>query len=416
MNRNEKNIVMKNNIIIKAKYNISTLENRIFLMLLYKLQKNNDDVIKCEISHEEFKTIIRKKQTSSIDSISNLLVNLRKQSIYFRDEEGWGEYGFINGFKYIKSRKTFKIEASKEIHTYIKNYLEIGYTPINLSIFFGLINPNSQRFYDLLRLWSGTKSIINYKVDELKEFLMIEDKYDRYNDFKRRIILPSIKELNETGYFEIDIKEHKVGRKVDSIDFIVKDLDKRKYFTNEIEVIKNIEEVSEVEECAVSKEIEQEFYIPNKKLFTPKTLEKFKEDFEEYNFSESQLKKFLQESITATLDKDDEDKIKVKSYNYFKKTLENKIEKENGNTKGTIKPVKTRFHNINKTFEKHGEKLEEVLHENQKDKFEDPIEGLYNSSIESNIFNKLHSSTKDLIIEYARKNGLLIPSDWAIDK
>ncbi|MGL4914229.1 MAG: replication initiation protein, partial [Romboutsia sp.] len=221
MDTNEKNIVMKNNIIIKAKYNISTLENRIFLMLLYKLQKNNDDVIKCEISHEEFKTIIKKKQTSSIDSISNLLVNLRKQSIYFRDEEGWGEYGFINGFKYIKSRKTFKIEASKEIHTYIRNYLEIGYTPVNLSIFFGLINPNAQRFYDLLRLWSGTKSIINYKIDDLKELLMIEDKYDRYNDFKRRVILPAIKELNETGYFEIGIKENKVGRKVDSIDFIV---------------------------------------------------------------------------------------------------------------------------------------------------------------------------------------------------
>lgn len=206
MNINEKNIVMKNNIIIKAKYNISTLENRIFLMLLYKLQRNNDDVIKCEISHEEFKTIIKKKQTSSVDSISNLLVNLRKQSIYFRDEEGWGEYGFINGFKYIKSRKTFKIEASKEIHNYIRNYLDTGYTPINLAIFFGLINPNAQRFYDLLRLWSGTKSIINYKVDELKELLMIEGKYDRYNDFKRRIIVPAIKELNNTGCFEIDFK------------------------------------------------------------------------------------------------------------------------------------------------------------------------------------------------------------------
>ncbi|MDU6248943.1 MAG: replication initiation protein, partial [Paeniclostridium sordellii] len=223
METNEKNIVMKNNIIIKAKYNISTLENRIFLMLLYKLQKNNDDIIKCEISHEEFKTIIKKKQTSSVDSISDLLVNLRKQSIYFKDEEGWGEYGFINGFKYIKSRKTFKIEASKEIHTYIRRYLETGYTPINLAIFFGLINSNAQRFYDLLRLWSGTKSIINYRIDELKELLMIENKYDRYNDFKRRVILPAIKELNDTGYFEIDIKENKVGRKVDSIDFIVKD-------------------------------------------------------------------------------------------------------------------------------------------------------------------------------------------------
>ncbi|MGL5753556.1 MAG: replication initiation protein, partial [Paraclostridium sp.] len=321
MDINEKNIVMKNNIIIKAKYNISTLENRVFLMLLYKLQKNNDDVIKCEISHEEFKSIIKKKQTSSIDSISNLLVNLRKQSIYFRDEEGWGEYGFINGFKYIKSRKTFKIEASKEIHTYIRNYLEIGYTPINLSIFFGLINPNSQRFYDLLRLWSGTKSIINYRVDELKELLMIEDKYDRYNDFKRRVIVPAIKELNDTGYFEIDFKENKVGRKVDSIDFIVKDLDKRKYFTKDV-----VKESPVLEEVAISvdadssdivegvvkfdkkvdvKEVVSEVFVPDEEVFTKGTLRSFKKDFKGIDFRNEYMERAFDDALSITMERDD---------------------------------------------------------------------------------------------------------------
>lgn len=350
MDTNEKNIVMKNNIIIKAKYNISTLENRIFLMLLYKLQKNNDDIIKCEISHEEFKTIIKKKQTSSIDSISNLLVNLRKQSIYFRDEEGWGEYGFINGFKYIKSKKTFKIEASKEIHTYIRNYLEIGYTPINLSIFFGLINSNAQRFYDLLRLWSGTKSIINYKIDDLKELLMIEDKYDRYNDFKRRVILPAIKELNETGYFEIDIKENKVGRKVDSIDFIVKDLDKRKYFTKDDTLLKTpskvIEEVlittdntisddkeetifkpnfNTLDNISKSKECDFEPFVPDETLFTKGTLRSFKLDFKGIDFRNKYMEKAFNDAVMVVLDRDDVETIKATSYKFFKGTLENKI-------------------------------------------------------------------------------------------
>ncbi|MGL5713132.1 MAG: replication initiation protein [Paraclostridium sp.] len=341
MDINEKNIVMKNNIIIKAKYNISTLENRVFLMLLYKLQKNNDDVIKCEISHEEFKSIIKKKQTSSIDSISNLLVNLRKQSIYFRDEEGWGEYGFINGFKYIKSRKTFKIEASKEIHTYIRNYLEIGYTPINLSIFFGLINPNSQRFYDLLRLWSGTKSIINYRVDELKELLMIEDKYDRYNDFKRRVIVPAIKELNDTGYFEIDFKENKVGRKVDSIDFIVKDLDKRKYFTKDV-----VKESPVLEEVAISvdadssdivegvvkfdkkvdvKEVVSEVFVPDEEVFTKGTLRSFKKDFKGIDFRNEYMERAFDDALSITMERDDVDNIKVSSYKFFKGCLDNKI-------------------------------------------------------------------------------------------
>lgn len=343
MDRNEKNIVMKNNIIIKAKYNISTLENRIFLMLLYKLQKNNDDVIKCEISHEEFKTIIKKKQTSSIDSISNLLVNLRKQSIYFKDEEGWGEYGFINGFKYIKSRKTFKIEASKEIHTYIKNYLDTGYTPINLAIFFGLINPNAQRFYDLLRLWSGTKSIINYKVDDLKELLMIEGKYDRYNDFKRRIVVPAIKELNETGYFDIDFKENKVGRKVDSIDFIVQDLDKRKYFSkddviNEIPnsmledaVIPYDERDSENQDIIslYSNDIDQldrkDIFVPDESVFTTGTLRSFKLDFKSIDFKNQYMEKAFNDAVMITFDKDNVESIKAVSYKFFKGTLDNKI-------------------------------------------------------------------------------------------
>ena len=341
METNEKNIVMKNNIIIKAKYNISTLENRIFLMLLYKLQKKNDDIIKCEISHEEFKTIIKKKQTSSVDSISDLLVNLRKQSIYFKDEEGWGEYGFINGFKYIKSRKTFKIEASKEIHTYIRRYLETGYTPINLAIFFGLINSNAQRFYDLLRLWSGTKSIINYRIDELKELLMIENKYDRYNDFKRRVILPAIKELNDTGYFEIDIKENKVGRKVDSIDFIVKDLDKRKYFTKD-SIVNEVAKVSELQDCAATIDedknldvkcetnetvkVDTEIFVPDETVFAKGALRSFKKDFKHIDFKNEYMERAFDDAVMITLDRDDVETIKATSYKFFKTTLDNKIE------------------------------------------------------------------------------------------
>lgn len=363
MDTNENNIVMKNNIIIKAKYNISTLENRIFLMLLYKLQKNNDDVIKCEISHEEFKSIIKKKQTSSIDSISSLLVNLRKQSIYFRDKDGWGEYGFINGFKYIKSRKTFKVEASQEIHTYIRNYIETGYTPVNLAIFFGLINPNAQRFYDLLRLWSGSKRVIRYKVEELKELLMIENKYSKYNDFKRRVVLPAIKELNETGYFKIEIKENKVGRKIDSIDFMVKDLDKRKYFSKE-EIVKKMPEsiledvestddetiinkekkdnlkvnnAIEIDKIVNTKEKGNEVFVPDEYIFTKGTLRSFKKDFKHIDFRNKYMERAFDDAVMITLDRDDVETIKATSYKFFKGTLDNKIEEYKQEEKKDLK-------------------------------------------------------------------------------
>ena len=356
---------MKNNMIIRAKYNISTIENRIFLLLLYKLQKEDGEVILCDIHHDDFKKIIKKKQNQSIEYIEDLLINLRKQSIYFKDKEGWGEYGFINGFKYIEEDNSFRIEASQVIHTYIRDYLKTGYTPVNLAVFFSLINSNSQRFYDLLRLWSGSKNVITYTVDELKELLMLEDKYSKYNDFKRRVIEPAIKELNGTGYFKIDIKENKVGRKVDTIDFKVEDLDKRKYFDKDKYTIENKDEINKNSNIETE---DNDFYIPNKKIFTYKTISNFKVDFSDYNFKDKKLESVFEESISATFSKTGENKIKVNSYNYFKKTLENKLESLNNNKIESIK--KTKFHNFDETFTKYTEdEFERIIQASQKKKF-----------------------------------------------
>lgn len=215
-------------------------------------------------------------------------------------------------------------------------------------------NYYAQRLYDLLRVWSGTKQIINYEVEELKELLQIEEKYNLYADFKRRVILPVIKELNDTGYFLIDIKENKVGRKVESIDFIVKDLDKRKYFTKDIEVIKNIQNPSVVEECAVtidavgtepttfgineskkkvlSKDITglkpsvSDFIVPDESLFTKGTLRSFKKDFKGIDFKNEYMERAFDDAVMITLDRDDVEIIKATSYKFFKSTLNNKVD------------------------------------------------------------------------------------------
>ncbi|CEN31416.1 replication initiation protein [Paraclostridium sordellii] len=375
-------ILMKNNILVKARYNLSLVENRIFLFMLYKLQRESKGILKCEISHKEFKDIVKFKEKNTVKGILEVLEELRKKPIFFKEKKKnkkgslWGAYGFINGYYYDDELGSFNIEASEKIHEILKEYLKMGYTPINVQIWLSLNNSYAQRFYDLLRLWSNTKTVITYKVDEIKELLMLEDKYDRYNDFKRRVITPAIKELNNTGYFEIDMKENKIGRKVDSIDFIVKDLDKRKYFSNvkepKILEVKSEEifEDNPIINKQKKKEESKVFYIPNKKLFTAKTLDNFKKDFSNYDFKDSTYKKLLQEAILVALEKDDEEKIKVKSYNYFKKTLENKIN-DIQNKKDKTKSVNTRFHNINQSFNKYNaEELERMLIESQKSKFE----------------------------------------------
>ncbi|MGL5641560.1 MAG: replication initiation protein [Paraclostridium sp.] len=332
-------ILMKNNVLVQSKYSLSLNENRMFLLILYKLQKDYNGSMCCEIHYDEFKDIIKRTNDRTVKKISEYLAGLMQKSIFFMEKKKnnklvWGQYNFISGYQFDEETQVFRIDSPKKIYDLLDQYLKTGYTPANLALLFSLKNYNAQRLYDLIRVWSGTKQTINYTVDDIKMYLMLEDSYPQYANFKRRVILPAIKELNETGYFEIDIKENKVGRKVDSIDFTVKDLDKRKYFTKDVEVIKEIQEPKVLEECAVAmdllsmdnKNVENNFYIPDESIFTKGTLRSFKKDFKGIDFKNKYIERAFDDAVMITFDRDDVENIKATSYKFFKGTLDNKID------------------------------------------------------------------------------------------
>lgn len=352
-------VLMKHNSLVKAKYNLTLVQNRVFELLLYKFQKEKDGILSCEIHRNELRNLIGKEKDKTIKGVSDLLESLRLKEILIaekikdKDKYKWHRFGLINGSTYDEDRDTFIVKATEEIYTLIQNYYDKreGHTPINLIVKLGMNNYYAQRLYDLLRVWSGTKQVINYEVSELKDLLQIEEKYNLYGDFKRRVILPAIKELNETGYFEIEIKENKVGRKVESIDFYVKDLDKRKYFSKE-EIIKEIpsivledvaitssgddsdnkEEIILKEKLTINQESTQdetykkiEQFVPDETIFTKGTLRSFKKDFKDIDFKNEYMERAFDDAVMITLDRDDVETIKAASYKFFKGTLDNKI-------------------------------------------------------------------------------------------
>jgi plasmid replication initiation protein len=222
---------------------------------------------------------------------------------------------------------------------------------------------------------------------------MLEDKYPNFFDFKRRIIAPAIKELNDTGQFKITAKENKEGKKVDNIDFFVEDLDKRIYFKEkdlklieeivapeEDKSLNNDDEKENTNESSSKEEIKEtiDFYVPNKSFFTPKTLETLKEDFKDYDFKDKNNKLILLDAVGTTLDKFNEEKIKVNRYSYFRSTLSNKLKEsknksefKNTNSKidNEIKSP-TKFHNFEETYTKYSaEELEDMIERSQKAKY-----------------------------------------------
>ena len=61
MSNIDKNILMKNNELIKARYDLTVIQSRVFIVILYKLQKDKSGEMSCVITRDEFKQLINRK-------------------------------------------------------------------------------------------------------------------------------------------------------------------------------------------------------------------------------------------------------------------------------------------------------------------------------------------------------------------
>ena len=226
---NDLQVLFKSNALIKAKYDFTVSQNRVLQKAFYEIQKNKINVAK--ITLQELKSLIKFKDYSTVEGIKRFLENLKENEImHIKDNGEWLKVQVISVYKYNPTTKIFKIEIPMLLLQLIHEYTQTGFTPTNVTKYIGLGATNAQRLYELLRMWTGNKTIIEYSVDEIKEYLMLQNKYKVFNNFRVRVIESAVKELREKELLDIyNVEYVKTGRKVTSIKFYVKDLEPRTY-------------------------------------------------------------------------------------------------------------------------------------------------------------------------------------------
>lgn len=383
VNENSIDLLMQSRQLVHTSYEVTAIQNRIFYYCLLTAQKEKNGELSCEVKLDDIKKLIPNKNQRTLSNIKKTIQILKQTSLEFEKNEDGDiiecDYNLISGSEYNVNKEIFKIKLAERLYKHLIDYTV--YAPLSLDILTKFKSFYSQRLYELLRLWSRTDKLIikSFKVDQLRFILGVVDKYPEYKNFKQRVLNQAIREINQFGNMKVEIEEIKVGRKVEEIKFEILDYERKVYFRDRIkkECINTIKtEEKEIEETLIEIDsnninIVNEFYIPNKKLFTVKTLSNFRDDFKEYNFKDVQYKKLLQDSIIIALEKDDEEKIKVKSYSYFKKILENKIGSLVSSPNEADKTFKkTKFHNFTETFEQYSpDELDDIIEKGQKLKY-----------------------------------------------
>jgi len=108
------------------------------------------------------------------------------------------------------------------LHPDLKPYIldiKERYTKYFYQSMTGLNSMYSMRLYELLKQYEFRKNK-NFQIEELKFLLGIgEEKYTKYTDFRKRVILSSQKELKEKTDISFEFEEIRERRRVVRLDF-----------------------------------------------------------------------------------------------------------------------------------------------------------------------------------------------------
>lgn len=218
----KQSLVVQSNSFAMARYDMSTLEQKMFLILLSTISKSDDcfkqttfrviDIAKImdihpNVLYRDLKKIC-KNLLSKVYEVSNSngdweLINIIGYAKYE------GKYGIV----------TFKLnEQAKPYLLQLKEYF-FGFKLDNVLLLDGKYS---------IRLYQQAKSHLNLKsytiyVDEfINELRLTQKSYSKYGNIKAKIIEPSLKEINSKTDINVSYEDIKLGKKVIAIKFYVK--------------------------------------------------------------------------------------------------------------------------------------------------------------------------------------------------
>jgi len=118
----------------------------------------------------------------------------------------------------------FKITDEKELRWAISPFLQDeilqdGYTVFKLNILTSFKSYYSLVLYEFIQQWKQRKWI-EFSIEEFRILMGIEDKQYRYMaDFKKKVLTPALKEINEKSDLKVFCNDKKKGVKITGFRF-----------------------------------------------------------------------------------------------------------------------------------------------------------------------------------------------------
>lgn len=209
--------LVKANSLIEASYRLTLDEMRLLALTIGTMNPKSDQQV-FEFSVSEFVNQFPDVNADrAYTQIKSAIERISERWVKTEDERHVTKFRWVSSQTYFKKEGRFKIALTNEIMPYLTQ-LKGQFTQYQLNHISGFSSVHAIRLYELFTQYKrlGERYI---SVEELKKWLQLEDKYDRYNNLNQWVLIPALSEINEKSDLFVGYEPIKRGRKIIGVEF-----------------------------------------------------------------------------------------------------------------------------------------------------------------------------------------------------
>ena len=221
-------LVVKDNALINASYNLETTEQRLIMLAIMSARDTGQGITadsKLEIHASDYANQFNVTNETAYEVLKSAVNNLFERKFsYIAEYKKTGKTGIVRSrwvsrVFYVDTLAILEITFAPDVVPLITR-LEEHFTSYQLKQVSQLTSKYAIRLYELLIAWREVGKTPQIDLAEFRQKIGVEAKeYERMHHFKARVLEPSIKQINEHTDITVTYEQHKKGRAISGFSF-----------------------------------------------------------------------------------------------------------------------------------------------------------------------------------------------------
>ncbi|MEG0487866.1 MAG: replication initiation protein RepM [Acinetobacter sp.] len=222
---NSNRLVVKDNALIDASFNLSLVEQRIMLLAIVEAREieNLSPNTAIEISVSSYTQQFKADSNNIYSAIKEAARTLKRREFSYLDrykgQPAYSTANWVNKITYVDNSGFVVLYLSEEVISLISR-LEEQFTKYHLEQVSSFKSKYSTRLYELIIKWLSTGITEKYDIVDLRNKLgLAVNEYSTMSNFKTNVLDKALSEINKHTDITVNYDQFKQGRTIKAVQF-----------------------------------------------------------------------------------------------------------------------------------------------------------------------------------------------------